>query len=220
MIRYRKKVQAHLQSKRKSLKSALHVAGITIPSEHEKPYFTNNFLKWIKNLCQLEPSIEATLGMIVEDIEFYRKRLLDTNKRIRNLANSDSYINMYTILTSAPGIGLITAMTMLAEIGNIGRFSSFTKFNAFVGLHPTEFSSGENVRKGSMTPRGHNTIRPLIVEAAWIAVRTDPALALKFQEITANRTRKRAIIIIARKLLSRIYAIWTKQQGYEKGVIK
>lgn len=221
LIRYRKKIQRHLLSRRKSLKSALHVAGIIIPKEYDKPYFTNNFINWIKNLVMEEYSLKATLDMIVEDIVYFRKRLLEVNKQIRQLSNNERYAFMYGILTSVPGIGLITAMTILTEIGNIKRFSSFAKFNSFIGFHPSEFSSGENIHKGSITPRGHSAIRPLIVEAAWIAIRNDPAMALKFHElILTGKTKKRAIIVIARKLLSRIYSIWTNNKTYEKGVLK
>lgn len=221
LIRYRKKIQAHLQSRRKSLKSALRIAGIMIPAEYDKPYFTNNYIKWIKQLCPEESSLKITLEMIVEDIVYYRKRLLEANKQIRQLADSEKYTDMYTILLSVPGIGLITAMTMLTEIGEIKRFNSFAKFNCFIGLHPSEFSSGEHVHKGSITPRGHSSIRPLIIEAAWIAIRNDPAMALRFNElIILGKTKKRAIIAIARKLLSRIYCVWTNQQLYEKGILK
>lgn len=221
LIRYRKKIQQQIQSRRKSLKSALHVAGILIPSEHDKPYFTNNFINWIKNLEVKEFSLKATLDMIVEDVVYFRKRLLEVNKQIRQLSNTEKYVRMYGILTSAPGIGLITAMTILTEIGDIKRFGSFAKFNAFIGLHPSEFSSGEHIRKGRITPRGHSAIRPLIIEAAWIALRNDPAMALKFSElISSGKTKKRTIIVIARKLLSRIYSIWTHQQFYEKGLLK
>lgn len=144
---------------------------------------------------------------MVDDVKAFRKRLLETNKLIRELAVSDRYRETFMVLSSAPGIGIITAMTMLTEIGNIERFDTFARFNSFIGLCPSEFSSGEDVRKGGMPPRNHSAIRPLLIEAAWIAIRIDPALALKFQELIVTRTKKQAIVVIARKLLSRIYSI-------------
>ena len=60
-----------------------------------------------------------------------RKRLFETNKQIRSLSQSENYKATYILLTSTPGIGLITAMTMITEIGDINRFDSFTKFNSF-----------------------------------------------------------------------------------------
>lgn len=220
LIRYRKKIQIQLQGRRKSLRSIFHIAGISIPAEHDKPYWTANFVKWLRLLVLAETSLNKTIQLIIDDVEVFRKRLLETNKLIRELSVSDRYNETFTVLSSAPGIGIITAMTMLTEIGNIERFDNFARFNSFIGLCPSEFSSGEDTRKGGMTPRSHSAIRPLLIEAAWIAIRVDPALALRFQELVATRTKKRAIVVIARKLLSRIYCIWTKKQEYEKGTLK
>ncbi len=220
LIRYRKKIQIQLQGRRRSLKSIFHIAGISIPVEYDKPYWTANFVKWLRSIILAETSLNKTIQLIVDDVEIFRKRLLETNKLIRELSASERYSQMYTVLSSAPGIGIITAMTMLTEIGNIERFDNFARFNSFIGLCPSEFSSGEDIRKGGMTPRNHSAIRSLLIEAAWIAIRIDPALALKFQELIVTRTKKRAIVVIARKLLSRIYCIWTKKQEYEKGILK
>jgi len=220
LIRYRKKTLTDLQKKRKILKSAFHSMGIIIPKEYEKPYWTKKFIDWIRNLKPEEVSSQILISHVIDDVEFLRKRLLEINKNIRHLCSHERYKEVYSILISAPGIGIITDMTMLTEIGEIKRFDNFSKFNSFIGLCPSEFSSGENIRKGKMTPRANSALRPLLIEAAWIAIRTDPALALKFQELIKSRTKKRAIVVIARKLLSRIYHIWTNTRLYEKGLLR
>ncbi|PTT42539.1 IS110 family transposase [Chryseobacterium sp. HMWF028] len=220
LLRYRKKIQNHLQSKRKVLKSLLHIVGIKIPVEYDKPYWTNNFVQWIRSLNPQESSLKMTLQLILDDVEILRKRLFQTNKLIRELSTQEKYAQMYDVLISTPGVGIITAMTLLTEIGNIERFECFSKFNSFIGLCPSEFSSGDMIHKGKITPRNHNAIRPLIIEASWIAIRTDPVLTLKFHELIKYKTKKRAIVIIARKLLSRIFSIWTKKLEYQKGKIK
>jgi hypothetical protein len=68
-------------------------------------------------------------------------------------------------------------------------------------------------------PRHHRELRSLIVEAAWISVRLDPALTLAFGELKKRMTPKRAVISIARKLLNRIWHVWNKQEVYEKGLV-
>ncbi len=220
LIRYRKHVQESLKIKKSKIKSCLFTIGIKLPPEHDKPYWTNNFITWLKNLNDLDTGNKLMLNLLVEDTLILRQRLFTTNKEIRLLSQSEKYKPTYELLSSAPGIGLITAMTMITEIGDISRFESFTKFNSFIGLCPSEFSSGENVYKGKMTTRGNKTIRPLIIEAAWIAKRIDPALTLKFEELLKTKTVKRAIVIIARKLLSRLFTVWKTKIEYEKGVIK
>ncbi|SFA59368.1 Transposase IS116/IS110/IS902 family protein, partial [Pedobacter suwonensis] len=70
------------------------------------------------------------------------------------------------------------AAVLIVEIGDISRFKKFDRLNSFVGLCPMEHSTGENDRKGSITTRQHRRLRYMLVEAAWVAVRTDPALTL------------------------------------------
>lgn len=220
LVRYRKRVQEDLKAKKQGIKSCLFILGLKIPAEHDKPYWTNNFITWLKELTINDFSNKITVSLLIEDVLLLRKRLFETNKQIRVLSQSDNYKTTYALLTSTPGIGLITAMTMITEIGDINRFDSFTKFNSFIGLCPSEFSSGEHIYKGKMTTRGHKTIRALIIEAAWIAKRNDPALTLKYYELIKTKTAKRAIIVIARKLLSRLFTVWKTNIEYEKGVIK
>lgn len=220
LLRYRNKIQNLLQAKRKMLKSLFMTSGIKIPKENDTSYWTNRYLLWVRNLRTGKASLDITIQMIADDVEMLRKRLLLINRKIRELSRTEKYSNDFKILTSTPGIGLITAMTLLTEVGEITRFESFSKFNSFVGLYPSEFSSGEKILKGKLTYRSHKKLRSLIIEAAWISIRTDPALTLKYTELIQTKTKKRAIVIIARKLLSRIYSLWTKKQMYEKGIIK
>lgn len=220
LIRYRKRVQQDLKAKRQGVKSCLFILGLKIPSQYDKPYWTNNFITWLKELPITDASTKVTMGLLIEDVLALRKRLLYTNQQIRNLPRHQNYKAVYTLLTTTPGIGLITAMTILTEIGDINRFDSFTKFNSFIGLCPSEYSSGEHVRKGKITTRSHKTIRALIIEAAWTAKRNDPALTLKYQQLLQFKTAKRAIVIIARKLLSRLFTIWKTNKPYQKGIIK
>lgn len=218
LIRYRKRTQQALSAKRQGIKSCLFVLGLKIPKEYDKSYWTNNFIKWLQALNVNDTSNKATIDFLIDDVLLLRKRLFETNKQMRKL--SEQYKEMFTILTTTPGIGMITAMTMLAEIGDINRFDNFEKFNSFIGLCPSEYSSGEHIHKGKMTKRGHKAIRPLILECAWIAVRKDSALTIKYHQLLATKTPKRAIVVIARKLLSRIYTIWKTKQTYETGIIK
>lgn len=220
LVRYRKKLLSILNGRKRTLKSTLFTLGIKIPKRFDNSRWTNIFINWVKDLEVDNLNAKLTLELLIEDVVYMRKQLFRTNKALKNMSQSEKYKTMYDIITSSPGIGLITGMTMLTEVGDIKRFDSFTKFNSFIGLCPSQFSSGEKKHMGEMTTRNNKAIRPLIIEAAWVAVRLDPALALKFSELLLTKTKKRAIIVIARKLLSRIYSIWTNQDMYEKGIIK
>jgi transposase len=220
LVRYRKRVQEDLRAKKQSIKACLFILGLKIPTQHDKTYWTNNFITWLQKLDITDYSNKITVSLLIEDVLLLRKRLFEINKQLRLLSISENYAVTYVLLTSTPGIGLITAMTMLTEIGDINRFASFTKFNSFIGLCPSEYTSGERVHKGKMTNRAHKTIRALIIEAAWIAIKVDPALTLKYHELLKTKTGKRAIVVIARKLLSRLFAVWKTSIEYEKGIVK
>ena len=149
-----------------------------------------------------------------------RKKMLQVLKEIKTLCIEERYLESYQLLTTVPGIGLITAITLLTEINSTDRFSDFYKFNSFIGFCPSEYSSGEKEYKGSITPRSHKVLGELIIEAAWISIRQDPALTLCFNEIKKTKGAKRAITCIARKLLNRIYTIWKTKTEYVSGVVK
>ncbi len=143
-------------------------------------------------------------------------------KVIRELLRHEKYKNKYDKIASAPGIGLIIAMTMLTEIQDKKCFDNFNKFNSYIGLCPSEFSSGEQIHKGKMRVRCHKEIRSLLIEGEWQSIGLDPALTKKYNELIKDnrRTKKRAIVVITRKLLSRIYKIWKDDIEYEIGIVK
>ena len=83
-----------------------------------------------------------------------------------------------------------------------------------------EQSSGQRENKLSLTVRKHRQLRSDLIESAWTAKRTDPAMALYFTEQIKRKDSKIVIIKIARKLLNRIRYVLIKQQSYEYGLVK
>ena len=98
---------------------------------------------------------------------------------------------------------------------------SFYQLNSFIGLLPSEHSSGEKELKGRLTLRRHHQLRSDLVECAWTAKRTDPALSLFYHDqLKRGKEPKLIIVKIARKLLSRIRYVWLNEKPYESGVVK
>ena len=75
---------------------------------------------------------------------------------------------IYNLLLSVPGMGKITAATLLWEIGDWNRFDNKKKIAAYLGLTPSEYSSGENIKRGRITGQGNPQIRSLLIECAWL----------------------------------------------------
>lgn len=146
--------------------------------------------------------------------------MLKISNDIRAMLREPRYKVNYNLLRTIPGIGPLTAGSILVEIGDVKRFETFYRLNNFVGLLPMEHTSGENEDKGALTVRRHRQLRSDLVESAWTAKRTDPALSLYYDEQVKRKDSKIVIIKIARKLLNRIRYVLINQQSYDYGIVK
>ena len=87
------------------------------------------------------------------------------------LARKEKYAHRGQLLTSIPGIGVLSAIEMLVELQDVRRFKSADQLAAFIGVTPSQYSSGERVRMGSITHLGNHRVRTLLVESSWTAIR-------------------------------------------------
>ena len=120
----------------------------------------------------------------------------------------------YDLLCSIPGIGGIVAMTLLTEINDITRFNNEKQFASYLGLVPTSHSSGDKTIHGEMTFRGNKELGPMMIEAAWIAIRNDAGLAASFSNYCRKMKPQQAIVRIARKLANIIISVLKNKKKY------
>ena len=123
-------------------------------------------------------------------------------------------------LQSVFGIGFITAITLYSELIDIHRFPDFDHLASYVGVIPAVKASGEQDTTRGMTKRQNRYLRTLLIEAAWVAVRSDPALTLTFSDLIKRMPKNKAIIRIAKKLLRRIRSVWINQTYYVPAIIE
>jgi transposase len=138
---------------------------------------------------------------------------------VRDLSQTESYKANYLLLLSIPGIGITTAMHILTQLGDIMRFERLDDLCNYVGLVPKMHGSGEKMKTGKMIKRGRKELKIMLIEASWEAVRKDPALMAKFNELTLRMNKNKAIIRIARKMLSRIKYVLGHHEEYKMGVV-
>ena len=120
------------------------------------------------------------------------------------------------VLTTLPGAGQFTALVMLAEIGDITRFSSARKLASWVGLTPTVRGSDLTVRHGHISKRGSAWLRWVLNQAAQTAKRS-PEFAATYAAIAQRPGTKIATIAISRKLLTRAYHLLATQAASATG---
>ena len=165
------------------------------------------------------PAVGERLGLLLEDLAYSRGQLLRALKSLRSFCRANSDIGRYrAYLESIPGIGLTTALTILARIGDPKKLKNVRELGAFFGLVPMEKSTGDNVNRGPITHLGNGAARSLLVEASWIAIRKDTELAQFYHRIRGRHhpgcASKKAIVAVARKLTHRIYCVLTEERPY------
>lgn len=221
LIRYRKSLAKDTARAKNRIKSLLYYYGIKIPPQlDEKKYWSKKLINWIEELEMPTPSAKMVLKKRLNWLQIYRQEILSTNRSIRELSKKDIYKTNVNLLISVPGVGLLTAMIILTEIGDIKRFKNTDKLNAYLGLIPTTNSSGQKDKTGNITPRTNKLLRSTIIESAWVAIRNDAALMMAYQELIKRMESQNAIIRIAKKLVNRIVYVLREQEPYVSNIVK
>ena len=220
LFRYRKRLWSDLVRVKNRIKDKFLFTGTELPKEYDNSNWTKAFIQWVKNAKLPDPHTRLTVDMLLEQYHFLYRHFLRVSVEVRKLQRQSNYKTNAKLLRSIPGIGPLTTVQLLTEIEDINRFASFKKFNGYVGFKPTTFSSGEHDWRGRITYRKNRALRSALIECAWTTVSSDPIMLKRYEELKKRLTGKRAIVIIARKLLSRIYFVLKKQKPYEIGVAK
>jgi len=202
------------------IKSYLDFYGHKLPATPEMKRWSRKFIEYLQNL-------EFQYSMGKEQLEIYIEELLVIRNRIVQIMLSlKKHCTQYgldkdiKLLRSVPGVGPITAVTIATEIIDINRFSNSEKFASYFGLVPSTNSSGEKERVLGLTFLFNSYIRSLIIEAAWISIRNDPALTLAFNNFSKRMSKQESIVRIAKKLLNRIYFVLKNNTEYVYAVVK
>jgi transposase len=164
-------------------------------------------------------AVRFKLDQLMESLESTEKRVLQTIKEIRRFYQQDPELcQAMAHLKSIPGIGEIVASHLLARIGDPQQISNVRQLAGFIGLVPTERSTGDRVVRGHITRSGDGRLRSKLIQAAWSAIRQDPELREFYRSVyqrhPRDRAARKAIVAIARKLTTRIYTVLKQQRPY------
>lgn len=202
------------------IKGLMKFFGIEISEEQVKTHWSRKFIEELENTEIIDEGAKISLTMYLEQLKSQRKIISTAIREIRKLSLSDKYKESVKYLVSIPGISILSAMIILTEIGDINRFNKLDKFLSYIGLIPSEHSSGEKENRRYMTRRGNSLLRKTIVESSWTAVRKDPGLLMSFNKICKRHTKSRAIITIARKYAARIMHVLKQREEYKFLAVK
>jgi transposase len=174
----------------------------------------------VKGLA-ISEELRFTFEMHFRELEILRSMKLKALRRLRQIGDSQRYKRTVELLESAPGIGRLTATRLALEWGDLQRFKTKEGFASFLGLIPSDYSSGEADHKGHITKQGNRQVRAWLIESTWIAIRKDPVLLEKYRAVLSHSgSGKKAIVATARKFAMRLRAVVLRGEPYEIGLIE
>ena len=193
--------------------SYLDYYGIQTPSHSSK--WSQTYIKWLENLeLDRGPGREALLFKL-EELKQFQIKAKELKKSLKKQCGDyfgkDLMKNLYTL----PGIGWDTVLTLLTELIDINRFSTFDHLKAYAGVIPSCHDTGETHKDKGVTKRRNRYLRYILIESSWVAIRKDPELFSAYLRYSARMKPQEAIIRIAKKLLKRIYCVWKENRPYE-----
>ena len=202
------------------IKSALYYFGIQAPTRLEEQRWSGKYIEWLSSIRFETEYAQYAFDDQVRRLKQLRFDLAQVLKTMKSMAAQVSSMSpFYRYLLSIPGIGPITAITLLTEIMDINRFKHVDHLVSYIGLAPSVRSSDEKQVQHGITRRRNKHLRSMLIEAAWIAAANDPVLTMKFGQLCRRMKKNQAIIHIAKMLVSRIRYVWKNQKPYVKGVL-
>jgi transposase len=237
LIRSRLALQSHIVRLKHRIVRVLATHGHRFTEG--KSYWTQKHWAWLRKLQrELTGPLQTVLVCHLEHLEYLDSQKSTLEAEIDRYARQQPWREQVEALSCFRGIKTLTAMTILTEIWDIRRFETPTGLMAFAGLVPSERSSGNVHRRGSITKSGSSELRRILVEAAWhyrhraganlilkrrrmgqhpqvvaSAVKAQHRLHKKFWKIATCKHPGIAITAVARELCGFIWsALWTQTQ--------
>lgn len=218
LVRVRAKLVRDMTRTKNRIKACLKLQGIIIPEQYGTGRWTLSFLKWLKQI-PLSAVTRIMLDVHIEELIYMKTQEKKLLEHIRTIGQQH-YATELRLLMTIPGIGTIAAMTLLTELGDISRFRKLEHLNSYCGLTPNTHSSGGTERVTGISRMGNGTIKTILIECAWMAIRKDPALLLYYKQCIVRMAANKAIIKVCRKLLNRMRYVLLNKKEYVTGVME
>jgi transposase len=165
-------------------------------------------------------SVRFKLDSLIASLQFHRLQAAAAQKQIRHFCQQEPELRQsIRWLRTVPGLGWITASHLVARLGDWRQLTQVGQIASFLGLVSSEHSTGDDVQRGSITRSGDSRLRNKLIQAAWTAIRKDAELREFYRRIYPRHPRplaaRKAIVAVARKLTTRIYAVLKQQRPFQ-----
>jgi transposase len=164
LTRCREAAQENLKRIRHQLQKMLVRHGYVFT---DGQHWTQKHYRWLEAIQFDQPLLQDVFECYFTEMRHCLQRVQTLDKELEKLAQSEDYREAVGILCCFYGIKTLTAISIIAEIFDFGRFASPRDLMSYLGLTPSESSSGEKEHKGPITKTGNRRVRRLLTEVAW-----------------------------------------------------
>lgn len=218
LVRIREEQSEQVTHTKQKIKGLLLYEWLHPHLSDEKDYWSSRYIERLKTL-PTTPAVQIRLDHLIRNLRYFREQLTQATKELRQFTRLHEGIHRnIQYLCSIPGIGFTTAVTLLGNIGDPMLLRNPRELGAFIGVVPSEHSTGKHEEKGSITHLGNSKLRAVLIEAAWTSMRKNPALRQYFHRIRSKNPTgvgsRKAMVAVARKLTLIIYRILKDQRMY------
>jgi transposase len=182
---------------------------------HVRSGNADHFVRRVSEVAAPE-HLRTRIQPLLSMLERLQDELKAADQRVKEIVARDPVIQR---LCTVPGVGPITATAFVSVVDDVARFEGPHQLESYLGLVPSEKSSGERQHRGGITKAGNGRMRYLLVEAAWSVLlsRRENTEELRrwAQRIAVRRGMKVAIVALARRLAGILFAIWRDGTSFE-----
>lgn len=219
LVRTRARIVSNQTRCKNRIWQLLHFSGLRLPNNFEAGrYWSKNFIKELQALDCSTASLKTALQLYIKDYLQTRGLLLEATRAIRNLCREPEYKKYILLLRTIPAIGEINAAVILFELQDARRFKHLDQLCSYAGLVPNTSDSGDRHIPTGITNRTNQFLRVALIESSWSVIRKDPALLMKYKAYCRKMNKNKAIIRVAKHLLSRISYVLKNEKEYVTGV--
>lgn len=179
--------------------------------------WNKGLLEKLKEIKFEDKLFDLKIGNLLKEYEYIVEQIKDSEKIIGKIKEDEELGRRISIIEKINGIGIISAVRMSINLfDEKKRFESDEKLNHYLGLTPSEKSSGDKIKRGRSGMCGNRQLRSIIIQLAWMTVRKDGSLLDKFDRVyKTSGNKQKAIVAVARKLMTKIYAVIQKEEEYK-----
>jgi transposase len=206
---------AELKATKLRIKALLLYEGMAFPGNGQ---WSARVLRELQAL-PCSPVVRFELDHLIGTLHFHFNSAALVQKQIRRYCQTDPELRQsISLLQSIPGIGWIVAAHLVARLGDWRAIENVRSIAGFLGLVSSEHSTGDKENRGPITRAGDSRLRNKLIQSAWVTIGKDPELRAFYRRIYARHPKKlaarKAIVAVARKLTTRIYAVLKQQRPF------